>query len=143
VPEADALGAEYVGQGELLERADFVSLHCPLSADTHHLIGAGALARMKSSAVLVNTSRGGCIDEAALVHALDDGQIAAAGLDVFENEPVVHPGLIASDRVVLAPHIGSATHQARSQMAEICARAVRSVLSGDEPMTALNPEAMR
>lgn len=127
---------------ELLERSDFVSLHCPLTAETRHIIDVAALARMKPSAVLVNTARGPCVDEAALVGALQAGQIAAAGLDVFEDEPRIHPGLVASPRVVLAPHAGSATYTARRRMGEICARAVKAVLEGRRPSTLVNPAVM-
>jgi glyoxylate reductase len=126
--------------GELLAAADFVSLHCPLDADTRHLVDAAALARMKPTAILVNTARGGCVDEAALAEALAAGRIAGAGLDVFEAEPRVHPGLLASPKVVLAPHAGSATTSARSRMGEICATAVRAVLEGRRPPTVVNPE---
>lgn len=125
---------------ELFAHADFVSLHCPLTPETHHIIDADALAAMKSSAILVNTARGACVDEVALVRALERGDIHGAGLDVFENEPRVHPGLTSSARVVLAPHAGSATTTARRRMAEICARAVRAVLDGRRPETLINPE---
>jgi glyoxylate reductase len=100
-PEVErALGATFVPLDELFARADFVSLHCPLTPDTRHLVNADRLARMKSGAVLVNTARGGCVDEAALADALEHGPLAAAGLDVFEDEPHVHPRLLASKRVV-------------------------------------------
>jgi glyoxylate reductase len=134
------LGARAAGKDELFSRCDFVSLHCPLNPDTRHIINDRALAAMKPGAMLVNTARGGCVDEAALVRALDTGAIAGAGLDVFEGEPRVHPGLVASDRVALAPHIGSATTTARRRMAEICAHAVRAVLDGRQPPTLINPE---
>lgn len=124
----------------LLATADFVSLHCPLTAETRALIDESALATMKQSALLINTARGGCVDEAALVAALERGAIAGAGLDVFAEEPAVHPGLVASDKVILAPHAGSATYTARRRMAEICARAVRSVLDERRPPTVINPE---
>ncbi|HTM20232.1 MAG TPA: D-glycerate dehydrogenase [Kofleriaceae bacterium] len=125
---------------ELLVTSDFVSLHCPLDATTRHLIDAAALARMKPTAILVNTARGACVDEAALAEALAAGRIAGAGLDVFEAEPRVHPGLLASPKVVLAPHAGSATTSARSRMGAICATAVRAVLEGQRPPTVVNPE---
>lgn len=124
---------------ELLARSDFVSLHCPLTPETHHVIDAAALAAMKPSAILVNTARGPCVDEDALVAALDRGALAGAGLDVFEDEPAVHPGLLASQRVVLAPHAGSATYTARRRMGEICANAVADVLAGRRPPTVVNP----
>jgi glyoxylate reductase len=125
---------------ELLVTSDFVSLHCPLTPETRHIIDARALARMKPTAILVNTARGACVDEAALAEALAAGRIAGAGLDVFEAEPQVHPGLRASAKVVLAPHAGSATTSARRRMGEICATAVRDVLEGRRPPTVVNPE---
>ncbi|HUH02074.1 MAG TPA: D-glycerate dehydrogenase [Kofleriaceae bacterium] len=133
-------GIARVALPELLERADAVSLHCPLTPETRHIIDARALERMKPTAVLVNTARGPCVDEEALVRALAAGQIAGAGLDVFEHEPRIHPGLVASPRVVLAPHAGSATYTARRRMGEICARAIRAVLEGQRPPTIVNPE---
>jgi lactate dehydrogenase-like 2-hydroxyacid dehydrogenase len=100
----------------LLAGCDVVSLHCPGGAETHHLLDRARLARMKPGAVLVNTARGSVVDEAALVDALRDGPLAAAGLDVFEHEPKVHPGLVALDNVVLLPHLGSATRETRVAM---------------------------
>ncbi len=128
---------------ELLVTSDFVSLHCPLDAGTRHLIDATALGRMKRTAILVNTARGGCVNEAALAVALEAGTIAGAALDVFETEPRVHRGLLASRKVVLAPHAGSATTSARRRMGEICATAVRAVLDGRRPDTVVNPEVLR
>jgi glyoxylate reductase len=139
-PAAAALGAEHVALDDLLARADAVSIHCPLTPETRHLIDAAALARMRPTAVLVNTARGPIVDEAALAEALAAGRIAGAGLDVFEREPEIHPGLLASERVVLAPHLGSATTTARSRMAELCARAVRSVLAGERPDHLVNSD---
>jgi glyoxylate reductase len=110
-----------VSLAELLERSDVVSLHCPLTPATRGLIGAAELASMKPGSVLVNTARGPVVDEGALVHALTQGPLMAAGLDVFELEPVVHPGLLELDNVVLLPHLGSATVQARRSMAELAA----------------------
>jgi glyoxylate reductase len=106
---------------ELLERSDFVSLHVPLSSETRHLIGEAELRRMRPHAVLVNTARGPIVDENALVRALREGWIAGAGLDVFENEPQLAPGLAELANVVLAPHIGSATIATRNRMAELAA----------------------
>jgi len=113
-----------------LATSDVVSLHCPHNADSHHLIGAEALASMKSSALLVNTARGPVVDEEALVQALADGEIAGAGLDVFEDEPDVHPGLLEQDRVVLAPHLGSATTDTRMRMAQMCVASIQAFLEG-------------
>jgi len=124
--------ARYVDLDELLETSDVVSLHCPHNEDSHHLIDAEALKTMKSSALLVNTARGAVVDEAALVEALADGEIAGAGLDVFEDEPEVHPGLLEQDRVVLAPHLGSATTDARMRMAQMCTASIQAVLDGAE-----------
>jgi glyoxylate reductase len=135
-------GARRVERDELLSTSDFVSLHCPLSPATERFIDATALAAMKSSAILVNTSRGGCVDEAALARALSTGEIAAAGLDVFDSEPKIHPDLAASDRVVLAPHAGSATTTARTRMAQICATNVSACLAGRRPDTPVNPEVL-
>ncbi|MFR9731908.1 2-hydroxyacid dehydrogenase [Saccharopolyspora sp. MS10] len=129
------LDAEYLPQAELLAEADAISLHCPLTERTRHLIDAAALAVMKPSAVLINTSRGPVVDEAALAEALRTGGIAAAGLDVFEREPAVHPGLLELDNAVLIPHLGSATVETRTAMAVLAARNVAAVLSGNEPLT--------
>jgi glyoxylate reductase len=130
-----ALGAKLLPLEQLLASADVVSLHCPLTPETHHLIGAEQLAAMKSSAVLVNAARGPIVDEAALVEALAAGRIAAAGLDVFEREPEVEPGLLQLDNVVLTPHLGSATIETRTAMAELAARNAISVLRGQGPLT--------
>ena len=116
--------------GELLERSDYVSLHVPLTDETRHLIGAAELARMKPTAVLVNTSRGPVVDEAALVRALRERTIAAAALDVFEREPALAPGLAGLPNVVLAPHLGSATRATRDRMAEIAAQNVVACATG-------------
>jgi glyoxylate reductase len=124
------LGASFVPLDELLAHSDIVSIHCPLMPETHHLVDARALARMKRSAVLVNTARGAIVDEAALVAALRSGAIAAAGLDVYEDEPRLAPGLAELPNAVLLPHIGSATHEARDAMGMLCAEAVIAELSG-------------
>jgi glyoxylate reductase len=116
---------------ELLSSADVVSLHLPLSEETRHLIDAAALARMKPSTVLVNTSRGPIVDEAALVDALSNRRIAGAALDVFEHEPEVHPSLLGLENVVLVPHLGSATLETREAMGMLCVDALRAVLLED------------
>jgi glyoxylate reductase len=120
---------------ELLERSDAVSLHCPLTPETRHLIDAEALARMRGDAFLVNTARGPVVNEAALAQALADGVIAGAALDVFEHEPEVHPGLRRLDNVVVVPHLGSATVETRTAMAELAAANAVAVLAGDTPPT--------
>lgn len=118
----------------LLRESDVVSLHLPLTADTHHLLDAEALAVMRPGAYVVNTSRGPLIDEAALVGALRSGRLGGAGLDVFEREPDVHPGLIDLENVVLLPHVGSATRETRSRMADCCCEDLETVLvSGERP----------
>jgi glyoxylate reductase len=132
--------AGFVSFDELLARADVVSLHCPLTAETRNLIDARALARMKPTAILVNTARGACVDEAALAAALERRQIFAAGLDVFADEPRVHPGLVASEHAVLAPHVGSATTTTRRRMAELALGAARAVLDGERPANLVNPD---
>ncbi|PXY21972.1 2-hydroxyacid dehydrogenase [Prauserella flavalba] len=129
------LRARYLDRDELLRTADVVSLHCPLTPETRHLIDAGALSAMKRSAYLINTTRGPVVDEAALAEALANGEIAGAGLDVFEHEPDVHPGLLELDNVALAPHLGSATVETRTAMAVLAARNTAAVLSGGEPLT--------
>ena len=124
--------------GTLLSDTDVVSLHLPLTDETRHLIDAGALARMKPTAVLVNTSRGPIVDEEALVAALAEGRIAGAALDVFEREPEVHPGLLGLENVVLVPHLGSATEETREAMGMLCVEALRTVLlEGSVPANAV------
>ena len=128
----------------LLEAADVVSLHVPLSDETRHLIDKHALTLMKPTAVLVNTSRGPIVDEAALAAALEGGEIAGAALDVFEREPEVEERLLSLENVVLTPHLGSATLETREAMGMVCVEALRAVLLDDRvPANALNPEAAR
>ena len=121
--------------GELLARSHVVSLHCPLTPETRHLIDADALAAMRDDAYLINTARGPVVDEPALAAALRDGVIAGAGLDVFEHEPEVLPDLLGLENVVLIPHLGSATVETRTAMAELAAANVVAVLAGDDPPT--------
>jgi glyoxylate reductase len=137
-PTAQRLDARLLPLDELLATSDIVSLHCPYSEATHHLIDAGTLAAMRPSAFLINTARGPIVDEAALAAALADGTIAGAGLDVFENEPDVHRGLLELDNVVLVPHLGSATTETRGAMASLAAENVAAVLSGRAPLTPIN-----
>ncbi len=129
------LDARYAELGELLETADFVSVHTPLTDETRHLIGAEELGKMKPTAVLVNTSRGPVVDEGALADALAEGRIFAAGLDVYEEEPKVHPKLLERENAVLAPHIGSGSRETRDRMAVLAAENIVAVLAGEGPKT--------
>jgi glyoxylate reductase len=138
--EAALGGARHVPLDELLRSSDFISVHCPLNPNTRHLLSAPQFALMKPSCILVNTARGGIIDEPALVQALSSGQIHAAGLDVFENEPTVTPALLTMPNVVLAPHIGSASVETRSAMANLAVDGLLSGLSAKLPPNAVNPE---
>jgi glyoxylate reductase len=122
---------------ELLERSDIVSLHVPLSESTRHLIGAPELARMKSTAVLINTARGPIVDENALVDALESGSIYSAGLDVFDGEPKVNPRLLTAPRATLLPHVGSATIATRTRMARLACQGVCDVLANKTPPNAV------
>jgi glyoxylate reductase len=124
-----------------LEEADFVSLHVNLTDDTRHLINAERLKRMKPTAVLVNSSRGPVIDEQALAEALRNGEIFAAGLDVFEKEPEVNPLLLEQERAVVIPHLGSATVDTRIAMGMLAAENLIAALEGRKPPTLINPEA--
>jgi glyoxylate reductase len=134
------LDARYVDRETLLGESDFVSLHIPMAPETHHLIGAHELRLMKPTAFLINTSRGKVVDEEALVEALKTGQIAGAGLDVFEHEPHLHPELAKLDNVALLPHIGSATGETRLKMAMLAAENLLAVLDDRRPPNAVNPE---
>jgi len=133
------LNASYAGMSELLAQSDFVVLQVPYSPVTHHLIGAAELAKMKPTSILVNAARGGVVDDAALIEALQHGTIAAAGLDVFENEPKFNPGFLALKNVVLAPHIGSSTRVTRLAMAMTAARNLMAALTGGTPPNLVNP----
>jgi glyoxylate reductase len=115
--------------------SDVISIHTPATAETKHLFNRRTLARMKRSALLVNTARGSIIDEDALVWALNEHLLAGAALDVFEKEPSVHPGLLPLENVVLVPHLGSATRETRTAMADLAVRNVIAVLSGNPPLT--------
>jgi len=138
-PEIEkAIGAVRRPLDDLLRRSDFVSLHVPLSAETRHLIGTGALAKMKRTAYLINTARGAVVDEAALVKALHKKTIAGAGLDVFEAEPKVHRGLARLENVVLLPHLGSASFETRIKMGEIVIENICAVLQGREAPNQVN-----
>ncbi len=142
--EEQQLSLEYRTLDALIRESDFITLHVPLNDRTHHLIDDGRLKAMKRSAILVNTSRGGVVDQQALARALSERWIAGAGLDVFEQEPVAEDDpLLALDNVVLLPHIGSATHETRGKMAEIAARNILNVLAGKKPLYAVNEQALR
>jgi len=137
------LNATYVTQDELLRQSDFVVLQVPYSPETHHMIGARELKLMKPTAILINSTRGGVVDDAALVVALKSGVIRAAGLDVFENEPRLNPEFLWLDNVVLMPHIGSSTEATRRAMAMTAARNLVAALTGGKPPNLLNPEAKK
>jgi glyoxylate reductase len=143
-PDAERdLNAVRVDLGRLLTESDFVSVHVPLTPETQHLLSTPQFGQMKPSAILINTSRGPVIDEAALVEALNARKIAGAGLDVYEREPAIHPGLIPMPNVVLAPHIASATVRTRSEMSTMAARNMAMGLRGAKPANLLNPEVRR
>jgi glyoxylate reductase len=135
-------GARRVDLEELLQRADFVSIHTNLTPETRHLFGADQFKRMKPTAVLVNTSRGPVVDEAALADALEAGEIFAAGLDVFEHEPDVHPKLLGLENAVVIPHLGSATVDTRDAMGHLAVDNVFAALDGERPPTLLNPDVL-
>jgi lactate dehydrogenase-like 2-hydroxyacid dehydrogenase len=137
------LGLQPVSAEDLLRESDFVSLHVPLMAETRHLIGAAQLRMMKPTAILVNTSRGPVVDEPALAEALAQHLIAAAGIDVYEHEPQVDPGLLKLENVVLAPHIASASVDTRIKMSMMAAENAVAALEGRRPPNLLNPEAWK
>lgn len=142
-PEVEReLNATYVDKKTLLAQSDILSLHCPLTAETQHSFGTPEFATMKKTAVFINTTRGPVVDEAALAKALRTGEIAAAGLDVYENEPAVHPELLKCENAVLLPHMGSGTFETRGKMAEIAAQNITAVLQGHPPLNCVNPEAL-
>jgi glyoxylate reductase len=137
-----ALAARHLALDELLQSSDIVTLHCPLTPQTRHLIDGPALERMPPTAFLINTARGPVVDEDALVRALRGGALAGAGLDVYENEPEVHPGLLELENVVLLPHLGSATLETRTAMATLAAENAVAVLERRRPPTPVNPEVL-
>jgi glyoxylate reductase len=142
LPETEReLGLEFADKERLLRESDYISLHVPLVESTRHLIGDTELAMMKPSAILVNTSRGPVVDEAALARALKAGRIRSAGLDVFEREPQVHPELLTLSNVVLAPHVASASHETRRRMSMMAAENAVAAMAGKRPPNLLNPEA--
>jgi glyoxylate reductase len=127
--------ATFMPLEELLSTSHVVSLHTPMSRQNHHLLDEARLRLMPVGSFLINTARGPLVDEAALVRVLEDGHLGGAGLDVFEDEPLVHPGLLERENVVLLPHIGSATEETRAAMAELAAKNILAVLAGEEPPT--------
>jgi gluconate 2-dehydrogenase len=134
--------ARYVSLDELLAQSDIVTLHTPYSAASHHLIGAAQLAKMKNTAILIHAARGGVVDDAALIAALRNGTLAAAGMDVYEGEPKLNPEFLKLTNVVLAPHIASATTRTRRNMAMLAATNLVAALTGKQPPNLLNPEAL-
>jgi len=140
LPAAEEGGATWLALPDLLRQADHLVLMVPYSSATHHLIGEAELALLKPTAVLVNLARGGIVDDAALVRALRDGRLAAAGLDVFEGEPQLNPGFLELENVVLTPHIGSSTRATREAMARLAMRNLAEALAGRRPPALLNPE---
>ena len=138
--EERELSLDFAALDDLLARADFVSVHSAFTPETRHLIGARELSLMKPTAILVNTARGPVVDEAALVSALEARRIAGAGLDVFEEEPRVHPGLLSLASVVLTPHLGSAVGELRERMAHVVVDNIEAVLRGERPPNLYNPE---
>jgi glyoxylate reductase len=139
VPQAAALSARRVALDDLFATADVVTLHCPLAAETRKIVDARRLALMKPTAILVNTARGACVDDAALAGALERGQLFAAALDVFSGEPEIDARLLAAPRLVLAPHIGSATIETRCAMAQLCIDGVIAVLTDRQPANLVDP----
>jgi glyoxylate reductase len=135
-------GVEYRELDDLLRESDFVTLHCLLTEETSHIIGKRELDMMKPTAILINTSRGPVVDEKALASALREGKIAGAGLDVYENEPRLSPGLAELENVVLLPHIGSATQDTRNQMAILAAKNAIAMVRGKTPPSIVNPEVL-
>ena len=136
-------GAKFVDKETLVREADFLTLHVPLTPETRHYIGATELKNMKATAVLINASRGPVVDEKALVVALREKWIFGAGLDVFENEPALEPGLTELDNVIVVPHVASATPATRVEMGKIVVTNINKVLSGLPPDTCVNPEVLR
>jgi gluconate 2-dehydrogenase len=133
--------AAYVGMDELLARADIFTVHTPYSPATHHILGAAQFAKMKPGAILINAARGGVVDDAALIEALKRGSIAAAGLDVFENEPALHPDFLKLGNVVLTPHIASSSEATRRRMAMLAAENLVAALTTGKPPNLLPPPA--
>lgn len=139
LPEDEAAGAEYVSFDKLLAESDVISVNVPLNAGTRHLIGAGEIARMKDGVVIVNTARGAIIDEAALADALESGKVGAAGLDVYEREPVVNEKLLRQERALMVPHLGTHTTETLAKMEAWAMENARRAVLG-EPLLSPVPE---
>ena len=137
------LGAESVEFDKLLEQSDFISIHTPLTEKTRHMFSTEQFKRMKENACLINTARGPVVDEGALVKALKDGEIKGAGLDVYEEEPKIHPELAKLDNVILLPHIGSASVETRTRMATLAAKNMVAGLNGKQPPNLVNKEVLK
>jgi len=137
-----SLGAKFVDLDTMLRESDFLSLHVPLTPETRHAVSTPQLALMKPTAYLINTARGPVVDEQALVQALQAGTIAGAGLDVFENEPTVHPALLTMNNVTLLPHAGSATNDTRLRMAMLASENLLAALRGERPANLVNPQVL-
>ncbi|MGI6565754.1 MAG: D-glycerate dehydrogenase [Firmicutes bacterium] len=142
VPAAEEYKAEFVSLDDLLRESDFVTIHAPLTDETRHMIGSQELRLMKKTAYLINTARGPLVDEDALVEALREGSIAGAGLDVYEDEPKLAPGLAELPNTILLPHLGSATLEARTKMATMAAANLIAGLEGNRPPNLVNPEVL-
>lgn len=143
LPETEKeLAVAFVDKATLLRESDFVSIHCPLIPETRHAFGRDEFAAMKKTACLINTSRGPVVDEPVLAHALKTGMIFSAGLDVYEDEPAIHPALLECENAVLVPHIGSASRETRAKMAQMAAANIVTLLRGERPPNCVNPEAL-
>jgi glyoxylate reductase len=140
-PEAEKeLGIKFASLDELLKDSDRVSLHVPLTDETRHMINKDSLGQMKDGSYLINTARGPIVDEHALVDALRSGHLKGAGIDVFDNEPNIHPELVGMENVILTPHIASATREARDKMGEMAVTAILDFFAGKKPESIANPE---
>ncbi len=140
--EERTLDVTYAGKGTLLAESDIISIHCPMSAETRHAFSSAEFEQMKKSAILVNTARGPIVDEAALAEALHAGEIAGAGIDVFEKEPEIHPRLLSAPNTLLLPHVGSATEETRAAMAELAAENLINFLTRGDMTNCVNRDAL-
>jgi len=139
VEQENAAGnAKYVSFDELLATSDVLSLNLPLNPKTHHIISTNEFAKMKDGVVVVNTARGAVMDEAALVEALESGKVASAGLDVFENEPEIHPGLLKNENVLLVPHLGTHTYETQKAMEVLVIDNIRAAVTEGKLLTPVN-----